>query len=151
MNCLSRKRAYLCSCSMIDQHLSGEFDNTQTGYTQAMYWFSQLHPSFVDREVWSQCITLFGEAFENVVYHTQKLSTVDVDVRITEEMLEIKVWDYGNGFDFEKCLDVLPDTVSYEAEHGRGLWIMVQVADYLSYSRMSGNRNCLELQKLWST
>ena len=150
---LPPQQTYYRSNVPANQCLSQEFERTQGGYVQALHWFSQLRPSFVNEQTWAQCITLFGEAFENVVYHVQELtiehSSVDVRVKMTADMIEVQVWDSGPGFDFDNRLKNLPEMISVEAERGRGLWIMAQVADHLSYTRESDGRNCLKIKKSW--
>lgn len=120
-----------------------------------MNWFSSLKPSPLEEKLWVSCITAFGEAFENAVYHSGTLpghtkpTSVSVEVMLTDTMVQIKIWDSGQGFDLEQRIKELPESVPLHAERGRGLWIIKQVADYVSYSQTSDHLNCLTIQKFW--
>lgn len=139
---------------MVHVCFTGQFPNNQTGYVKAMNWFSCLQPSGIDESLWSGCIILMGEAFENTVYHAKKMlvmpTSTDVEVIITNTMLQIRIWDNGPGFNLEQHIKDLPESVPLHAEKGRGVWIMNKVADHLNYSQTTEQLNCLTLQKFWA-
>lgn len=116
-----------------------------------MNWFSRLRPSAIDEGLWTSCTTALGEAFENAVYHGQTTlettTPTSVVVNITDEMIQIRVWDSGPGFNLEQYMRDLPESVPLLAEKGRGLWIIKQIADHLSYSKTANQLNCLTIQK----
>ncbi|MFK8185035.1 MAG: ATP-binding protein [Phormidesmis sp.] len=138
---------------LIKQCFIHQFKNDQTGYAKAINWFSHLKPTSIDEKLWIPCVTAFGEAFENTVYHlgslTNNATPTKVEVVITDEMIQIKIWDSGPGFDLEKYLEDLPELVPLQAERGRGLWIIKQISDHLSYSQTPNQLNCLTIQKFW--
>ena len=136
---------------MAHQCFTHQFENNQIGYAEAMNWFSHLKPPAIDEKLWTTCITALGEAFENAVYHAQTTletaTPTSVEVIITDEMIQIRIWDSGPGFNLEHYLKELPESVPLLAEKGRGIWIIKQITDHLSYSKTENQLNCLTIQK----
>jgi serine/threonine-protein kinase RsbW len=63
--------------------------------------------------------------------------------------LDIRIWDYGQPFDLEAKLRELKEKNQEEvlSEGGRGIEIMFKLADRVSYTRTSDERNCLVMVK----
>lgn len=131
-----------------------QFKNDHTGYIQAMTWFSRLQPPAIGDKTWTDCITAMGEAFENTVYHAKMPSGIapptSVEVIITNTMIQIRIWDSGPGFNLEHHMKGLPKSVPLHAERGRGLWIINQLTDHLSYNQTKNHLNCFTIQKFWT-
>src|SRR5919202_350570 len=121
---------------------------------QVLSWFDRLKQPSIPQRTWLECQTALAEGFGNAVDHAHaELSPeppIDIEVAIFSQTIEIKICDRGSAFDFEKQLQQLPDEIDQMAERGRGLKIMQQIADYLSYTRTSDNRNCLLFVKSYS-
>lgn len=122
--------------------------------SQVLSWFEQLPHLSIPKNVWLECQTALAEGFDNAVRHAHKglppETPVHIEVRIFTQSLEIRILDYGPDFDFEGHLQQMPDEVDEMAEGGRGLGIMQQLSDYLSYTRTTDNRNCLLIIKSYS-
>ncbi|MGB7445069.1 MAG: glycosyltransferase family 2 protein [Coleofasciculaceae cyanobacterium] len=122
--------------------------------TKILSWFEQLKRPSIPEKTWLEFQTVLAEGFDNVVSHAHKElppeTPIDIEVTIFSQSLEIQIWDYGSAFDFEGYLQRLSEEVDEESERGRGLVIMRQVADYLSYTRTTDNRNCLLIVKSYT-
>jgi len=131
-----------------------QFNTDQAGYIQTINWFSSLQPSFVEDTVWAACVTALGEAVENAIYHTHSSSEITplakIEVTTTDEMIQMRIWDQGKGFNLEERLIQLPESIPLYAERGRGLWIINQIADHFSYAQAAENLNCLTIRKFWA-
>lgn len=117
---------------------------------QVLSWFETLKPSSISQMNWFECQTLLAEGFDNVISHAHRnLPTetpINIEVKLLTQALEIRIWDYGPAFDFDQHLRQMPREVDEIAERGRGLLIMLQVADCLSYKR-TAERNCFLIIK----
>lgn len=118
---------------------------------QVLSWFDQLYQPSIPKKVWLQCQLALAEGFTNAVRHAHKdLSSdvsIDIDVTLSPQCLELRIWDQGPPFDFEQRLQKLGSKVDEHAEGGRGIAILQKIADKLSYTRTEDNRNCLVIVK----
>lgn len=119
---------------------------------QVLSWFSHLHQSPIPTSVWIRCQLALAEAFTNAVRHAHRElppnASVDIEVTLLPEHLEIRVWDQGPPFDLEQKINSLSDRVDIFSPGGRGLKLMKDIADTLSYTRTDdNNRNCLLIVK----
>ncbi len=115
-------------------------------------WFQQLGSDILPTITIDQCQLLLSEGFTNVVNHAHQghsiYTQVEIQVNILTDVVEIRIWDQGKGFDLEsKLTQLLESTPNTEAEGGRGLLIMSKIADKLSYLPCDDQRNCLCLIK----
>lgn len=121
---------------------------------QVLQWFEQLNQPFISRRVWIQCQTALAEGFTNAVRHAhQNLpieTPIDIEVTITPEQLEIRIWDLGDAFDLTQHLENSSQIDDVEASSGRGLYLIRQLVDQVDYTRTSGDRNCLLMVKCYS-
>ncbi|GAB4185071.1 MAG: hypothetical protein Fur006_23100 [Coleofasciculaceae cyanobacterium] len=121
---------------------------------QVLSWFEQLKPPSIPKMTWIECQTALAEGLGNAIDHAHRglppETPIDIEVAIFSQTIEIQICDRGPTFDFEQQLQALPDELDEMAERGRGLNIMQQITDYLSYTRTSDNRNCLLLVKSYS-
>ena len=120
---------------------------------EVLVWFNQLYQDSVPKIDWLKCQTALAEAFTNVVRHAHKdrpLETpIELEAALSSDYLEIRIWDYGPQFDLEYKVSSLPSEVDETATGGRGLYLLKQIADGISYTR-NGDRNCLLLVKKFS-
>jgi serine/threonine-protein kinase RsbW len=120
---------------------------------EVLAWFNQLHQDYIPKIDWLKCQTALAEAFTNVVRHAHKdlphETPIQLEASLASDYLEFKIWDYGAQFDLEREILNLPVEVDETATGGRGLYLLKEIADRLSYTR-SGDRNCLLLVKHYS-
>jgi serine/threonine-protein kinase RsbW len=118
---------------------------------QVLAWFDRLYKPEISDSFWQQCQLALAEGFTNAVRHAHKGRTsdvpIDLEVKVSSESVEIRIWDYGPPFDLSQTLRDLPPKIDENAEGGRGLKIMQDMTDYLSYVRTDDDRNCLLLVK----
>ena len=122
--------------------------------SQVLAWFEQLRQPSIPNDIWLGCQTVLAEGVDNAVRHAHKglpLETpIDIEVTIFTQSIEMRIWDSGPEFDFERHLQQMPDEVDEMAESGRGISIIQQLSDYLSYTRTADNRNCFLMIKSYS-
>lgn len=122
-----------------------------SGLDQLLSWFSSLHESPISRSLWLRCSLALAEAFTNVVRHAHRDKPadypVDIEVTMFSERLEIRVWDEGEPFDLQKKLEEVTEPVDLFAGGGRGLKLMKDIADEISYTHGNSGRNCLLILK----
>jgi serine/threonine-protein kinase RsbW len=122
---------------------------------KVLSWFDQLYQSFIPKSVWLRCQLALAEGFTNAVRHAHKgLSSdlqIDLEVTVLEQQVEIRIWDFGSPFDLMKQIKDLPTDIDHHSGGGRGLKLMRDIADYLSYEQEEDGRNCLLIVKQFST
>lgn len=113
-------------------------------------WFESLRPLLNNDTAWQQCRIAVVEAFTNAVRHAhrdQPLETpICLEAVLDGDVLTLKVCDRGAPFDLEHYFRHLPPS-STEAEGGRGLRLIRDIADQLSYRRDGDRGNCLHIVK----
>jgi len=118
---------------------------------QVLAWFDQFNHVGMPHPVWLQCQLALAEGFTNAVRHAHRdypiETAIDIEVKIQNQCLEMRIWDYGVGFDLNQTLAAMPPQIDRNAEGGRGLKLMQQMADTLSYARTPDQRNCLLIIK----
>lgn len=121
---------------------------------QVLSWFNQLNqPPISDIKIWWQCQTLLQEGFTNAVEHAhQNLPSetlIDIEAMRFSKHIEIRIWDYGSPFNLEQKLKEISEFEDNNGDRGRGLKIMSEMADKLSYERKNEQRNCLFIIKYY--
>ncbi|NEP13475.1 MAG: ATP-binding protein [Symploca sp. SIO2C1] len=128
-----------------------QFPSDLKALDQILSWFDQLSQPYIPRKVCLQCQLALAEGFTNAVRHAHKdLSgdlSVDIEVTIAPQCLELRIWDWGPPFDLEGRIRQLERRVDRESPGGRGLLILQKISDRLSYTRTDDNRNCLLVAK----
>lgn len=118
---------------------------------QVLAWFNQFHQPPIPHSVWLQCELALAEGFTNAVRHAHfgkpSETPIEIEITLTSQSVELRIWDYGSGFDLEKRLHDLPEPSAHETGGGRGLKIIRQTADEFSYKAVDGQRNCLLMIK----
>lgn len=103
--------------------------------------------------IWMQSQAALVEGFTNAVrhahHHLANDTPIDIEVRLDRGVIELRIWDRGNEFDLKAFMQTQPDRVEVEAEGGRGLKLMIKIADRLEYIRLDDQRNCLYVIKRW--
>lgn len=126
--------------------------NTDLGLlAQVLAWFNQLHQPSIPQSVWLKCELALAEGFTNAVRHAhfdKPLETpIEIEVTLRKQAIELRIWDYGSGFDLIEQLHDLPEPAAQETSGGRGLKIIEQTADEFSYRAVDEQRNCLIIIK----
>jgi len=118
---------------------------------KVLSWFAQLYDPRIPTSVWIRCQLALAEGFTNAVRHAHEGKPpdlpVEIQVAVCSESLEIEIWDSGAAFDLEQKIKDMPEKIDCEASGGRGLKLMRDIADSLSYRRMADGRNCLSIVK----
>ncbi|MDJ0737128.1 MAG: anti-sigma regulatory factor [Nostocaceae cyanobacterium] len=107
---------------------------SQIGYSQ-----SQLYPLNL----------ALAEGFTNAVRHAHHAlppeTTIDIDVFLCRDRLEIKIWDRGKPFNPDAIAEPKPGTLQ---AGGYGWYLLRRLADKVVYERSAdGSRNCLLIVK----
>jgi len=99
-----------------------------------------------DREALAYQLNLaLTEATVNAIKHAcddDKSNCVRITIHLTENELNIKVYDHGQGFDLDKV--PLPD-LENPKEGGMGLFFIRSVMDSVTYTR---NKDCNALEMI---
>lgn len=118
---------------------------------KVLSWFDQLYQSFIPKSVWLRCQLALAEGFTNAVRHAHRGRSsdlvIDLEVTILEQQVEIRIWDYGSPFDLMKQIRDISTDIDHHSGGGRGLKLMRDIADYLSYEHGEDGRNCLSIIK----
>lgn len=119
--------------------------------TQVMAWFDAMRHPIIPDDAWFACQTMLGEGFDNAICHAHKQlppeTPIELEIVVINYAIILRVWDQGSPFDFAGRLQTLPDEIDKDAERGRGLNILSELADHLAYVRTSDDRNCLVMVK----
>lgn len=131
-----------------------QFRTEPKDLSHVLSWFDQLQRPSIPNDVWLACKTALAEGFDNAVRHAHGQlppeTPIDIEVTIFTQSIEIKICDRGSAYDIEGHVQQFPEDIDDLAESGRGINIMQQLADYLSYTRTPDNRNCLLIVKNYS-
>jgi len=135
----------------LSQRASLQVSTDLNALIDVLSWFDQFQNSLLPYDVWLQCQLAVAEGFTNAVRHAHRDkpedTPVDLEVEIRDELLNIRIWDYGPGFDLDAFFENLSLPVDESAEGGRGLSLINRIADSLSYTRVDDQRNCLHISK----
>ncbi|QCS50600.1 glycosyltransferase [Picosynechococcus sp. PCC 11901] len=113
-------------------------------------WLNDLRPNTISDRDWIICQTILGEGLDNAIVHAHKNSpqeqSITLEIAIFNYAFVLRIWDKGDFFDLESHLKDLND-VEEDAEHGRGISIIYQLADQFFYIRTDDEQNCLIIVK----
>jgi len=124
-------------------------------------WFLQFQ-NFLPKTVWMQCNLVLVEIFTNVVSYAHDgldVKTpidIELDINTDENLLELKIWDYGQPFDPVAEVERLSKEAQKNRDFeniddiptgGRGLIIAKMIADNIHYESISDGRNCFVMTK----
>ena len=118
--------------------------------TRVLNWFESLDHSTVPNPDWLRCKTALAEIFTNAVRHAHlnmpATTPISLEATLSSNVIEIKVLDYGSGFDLSKKLSTLDD-IDIHALGGRGLNLISQMVDVFTYTKTSDGRNCMLISR----
>ncbi len=113
--------------------------------------FNKVYRDYISQQDWLQCQLALVEGFTNAVRHAHKnlpsQTPISIDVKLTHKQMEIRIWDRGKFFDLQKFIHRMSNENNQWLGSGRGISIMVKIADRLEYNRSYDNRNCLLIIK----
>ncbi len=122
-------------------------------FNQVQEWFKQFFLQHLSQLGWSQTQfaelnIVLAEGFTNAVRHAHHAlppeTTIDIDVYLWVDRLEIKIWDHGKPFN----PDGIPEPeLGKPQEGGYGWFILRRLADRVVYERGADGRNCLLIVK----
>ena len=115
-------------------------------------WFEQLPHTSVPNADWLRCKTALAEVFTNSVRHAHRdmpsETPISLEASLTDSSIDIKVFDFGAGFDLSEKLSKL-DEVDITALGGRGLDLISQMMDVFTYDKTSDGRNCMKIVRYY--
>jgi serine/threonine-protein kinase RsbW len=133
-------------------YLSMESD--LSGLQKIIPWFEYHCGELLVQTIFLPMQIILIEGFTNAVkYAHLNLPTetpIELFVDIFENLIEIRIWDYGLTFDLEEQLQLEIKTNaedSLKRESHRGLLLMDSLTDELSYIRKNDERNCLVMRR----
>ncbi|TYQ25237.1 anti-sigma regulatory factor [Pseudanabaena sp. UWO311] len=115
-------------------------------------WFEQLPHTSVPNADWLRCKTALAEVFTNSVRHAHRdmssETPISLEASLTDSYIEIKVFDFGTGFDLSEKLSKI-DEVDVMALGGRGLDLISQMVDVFTYDKISDGRSCMKIVRYY--
>lgn len=120
---------------------------------EILQWFEKQTSTYLSEDLLYQCKIALTEGFTNVVRHAHrtlsKTTPIDLEVTISSDDVEMRIWDLGQPFDLEHTLQFVrhlhTDPLAHEGS--RGLLFMQKLMDELLYTRTDDDRNCLLMRK----
>ncbi len=124
-------------------------------------WFDQFKSTQLPYQIWLEGQTALLEGFTNVVRHAHShlspTTPIDLEVQISSEYFQIRIWDQGDIFDLEAAIESFNQETSqsefnpldHESQWGC-IFLLRLRKDYgwiIGYNRDLENRNCLLLHK----
>lgn len=116
-------------------------------------WFEQFCLKYLSPSLWSESqlyrLNLaLAEGFTNAVRHAHHAlppeTTIDIDVCLFLDRLEIRIWDRGKPFNPDAIREPEPGTLQVG---GYGWFLLRRLADRVVYERTLDGRNCLLIVK----
>ncbi|YAG13300.1 Serine/threonine-protein kinase RsbW [Nostoc sp. DSM 114161] len=116
-------------------------------------WFEQFFLQHLSQLGWPQTqlerLNLaLAEGFTNAVRHAHHAlppeTTIDIDVSLWVDRLEIRIWDHGKPFNPDAIPEPEPGSLIIG---GYGWFLLRRLADRVVYERGADGRNCLLIVK----
>jgi serine/threonine-protein kinase RsbW len=120
-----------------------------TVQAQVQKWFEKFYSNHISQNANSQrqfyrLNLALAEGFSNAVRHAhQELpsdTTIEIELAIRDERIEIRIWDQGKPFNPNDVKEPLPGTL---CKGGYGWFLLRRLADQVVYERCQDGRNCL--------
>ncbi|AKG22878.1 ATP-binding protein [Calothrix sp. 336/3] len=120
---------------------------------QVQQWFELFCLQHLSQLGWSESqlyrLNLaLAEGFTNAVRHAHRAlppeTTIDINVSLWLDRLEIRIWDHGKPFDPNAIAEPEPGTLQVG---GYGWFLLRRLADKVVYERDTDGRNCLLIVK----
>lgn len=124
---------------------------------QVQQWFGNFCLQNFSKLSWSEAqlyrLNLaLAEGFTNAVRHAHQTlpreTTINIDLALWSDRLEIRIWDRGKPFDPDAIEEPKPGTLQ---EGGYGWFLLRRLADRVVYERAADGRNCLLIVKRGKT
>ncbi len=113
--------------------------------------FDRVYQNSISERDWLQCQLALVEGFTNAVRHAHKNLPaevpIEIEVILTEQSLEIRIWDWGEAFDLKGFISKILGNRKNWLNRARGITILNEIADRLDYYRTSQGKNCLLIVK----
>ena len=120
---------------------------------QVLNRFAQMRQPDIPEKDWLQCKLALAEGFTNAVRHAHRglpeEMILRIDISITQQAIEICIWDSGSPFDLERFSMTHNHRRPTLSSGGQGLLILRRTSTELSYTRHN-NLNCLRIVKKFS-
>lgn len=116
-------------------------------------WFEQFCLQHVSQVAWSEnqlyrLNLALAEGFTNAVRHAHSAlppeTSIDIEVCLWIDRLELKIWDHGKPFNPDAIIEPAPGTLQVG---GYGWFLLRRLADHVAYERGADDRNCLLIVK----
>ncbi|WP_066379183.1 MULTISPECIES: anti-sigma regulatory factor [unclassified Anabaena] len=116
-------------------------------------WFEEFSLKYLSHLGWSETQVYrlnlaLAEGFTNAVRHAHRAlppeTTIDIEVSLWSDRLEIRIWDHGHPFDPNAIAEPEPGTLQVG---GYGWFLLRRLVDRVVYERSDDNRNCLVILK----
>ncbi|MBA3920988.1 MAG: anti-sigma regulatory factor [Nostocaceae cyanobacterium] len=136
---------------MQQDHLTVRSELCQLNHVQE--WFERFCSHHLYQRCWteSQLYRLnlaLAEGFTNAVRHAHRYlppeTTIDIELHLWEDRLEISIWDHGKPFNPDAVAEPEPGTLQVG---GYGWFLLRRLADRVVYERQEDGRNCLLIVK----
>ena len=120
---------------------------------QVQQWFENFCLQHLSQLGWSESqlyrLNLaLAEGFTNAVRHAHHAlppeTTIEIDVSLWIDRLEIRIWDHGKPFNPDAIVEPEPGTLQVG---GYGWFLLRRLADSVVYERGTDGRNCLLIVK----
>ncbi|HEY9880175.1 MAG TPA: anti-sigma regulatory factor [Leptolyngbyaceae cyanobacterium] len=119
--------------------------------TQVQYWFKDVCRSWDTDTTWiskyvDRLTIALTEGFTNAVRHAHAElppeTTINIDLALGRDRIEIRIWDHGQPFDPEMLQEPEPGAL---LDGGYGWFLLRRLADRVTYQRVKDGRNCLSI------
>ena len=128
-------------------------DSDLKALDQVLFHFDQLYQPWIPKKDWLQCQLALAEGYTNAVRHAHRTTAdlpIEIELSLSRQSLEIRIWDYGPPFDLDVYIKNLEQRQNKQSVGGRGIEILQKIANHLSYTRLDEERNCLLIVKQFS-
>ncbi|WP_414755743.1 ATP-binding protein [Anabaena sp. CCY 9910] len=120
---------------------------------QVQQWFEDFSLKYLSQLGWTEgqlyrLNLALAEGFTNAVRHAHRTlppeTTIEIEVSLWINKIEIRIWDHGNPFDPDAIAEPVPGTLQVG---GYGWFLLRRLADRVVYERSEDGRNCLVIVK----
>ncbi|ABA23050.1 Putative Anti-Sigma regulatory factor (Ser/Thr protein kinase) [Trichormus variabilis ATCC 29413] len=120
---------------------------------QVQQWFEDFSLKYLSQLGWTEgqlyrLNLALAEGFTNAVRHAHRTlppeTTIEIEVSLWINKIEIRIWDHGNPFDPDAIAEPAPGTLQVG---GYGWFLLRRLADRVVYERSEDGRNCLVIVK----
>nr|WP_243397337.1 anti-sigma regulatory factor [Crocosphaera subtropica] len=136
------------------QQISFKVKSNLKALDEVLGHFDKINQPWIPKKDWLQCQLALAEGFTNAVRHAHRDIPsdvfVEIEIKLTSDSLEMRIWDFGPFFDLQGFLKANTNEDNRFAGHGQGLPILQKIAAQLTYERTDDERNCLLIVKNFS-